>query len=153
MVVEIVCVVGYQVDVYEVKGLLGCKFLIVGKGGLNLIYFDLYDLFVLCYCECVAEVGDWFVDFDVDVLCVWVLGFGVEIYVGSLGWVFLVDCKVVLLLWGWVWWFKEQGVCLYVQYCWIGWDVNGDLCFDMVDGMYIVMVDVVVLVMGGGSWF
>lgn len=50
-VVECLCVVGLEVDLYEVKGLFGCKFLIVGKGGFNFIYFDSWLLFDSCYCE------------------------------------------------------------------------------------------------------
>ena len=98
MVVEVANVVGLQVDLFEVKGSVGCKFFIVGKGGFNLIYGELWLQFDVCYGERVVEIVCWLDIFDVDVLCVWACGLGVEIYVGSSGRVFPNDRKAVLLL-------------------------------------------------------
>ncbi|WP_313275160.1 TIGR03862 family flavoprotein [Stenotrophomonas sp.] len=152
MAAETVRAAGHQVDVYEAKGSPGRKFLIAGKGGLNLTHSDPHDLFVSRYRERAAEVGDWLADFDADALRAWALGFGVETYVGSSGRVFPVDRKAAPLLRGWVRRLKEQGVRLHVQHRWTGWDANGDLCFDTADGTHTVTADAVVLAMGGGSW-
>ncbi|TGY32578.1 TIGR03862 family flavoprotein [Stenotrophomonas maltophilia] len=152
MAAETVRATGHQVDVYEAKGSPGRKFLIAGKGGLNLTHSDPHDLFVSRYRERAAEVGDWLADFDADALRAWALGFGVETYVGSSGRVFPVDRKAAPLLRGWVRRLKEQGVRLHVQHRWTGWDANGDLCFDTADGTHTVTADAVVLAMGGGSW-
>ncbi|MGA6183134.1 TIGR03862 family flavoprotein [Stenotrophomonas sp. NPDC077421] len=152
MAAETVRAAGHQVDVYEAKGSPGRKFLIAGKGGLNLTHSDPHDLFVSRYRERAAEVGDWLADFDADALRAWALGFGVETYVGSSGRVFPVDRKAAPLLRGWVRRLKEQGVRLHVQHRWTGWDANGDLCFDTADGTHTVTTDAVVLAMGGGSW-
>lgn len=43
-------------------------------------------------------------------------------------------------------------MCLYVNYCWIGWSDDGVLCFVIDVGEVDVCVNVIVLVMGGGSW-
>lgn len=110
------CEVGIVVDLYDVMGLVGCKFLFVGKGGFNFIYGEGFEDFVGCYGEWVGEVVDWLCDFDVEVLCVWVDGLGVEIFVGSFGCVFLVDMKVVFLLCCWVCWLYVEGVCFYMYY-------------------------------------
>lgn len=152
MAAETVRAAGHQVDVYEAKGSPGRKFLIAGKGGLNLTHSDPHDLFVSRYRERAAEVGDWLADFDADALRAWALGFGVETYVGSSGRVFPVDRKAAPLLRGWVRRLKELGVRLHVQHRWTGWDANGDLCFDTADGTHTVTADAVVLAMGGGSW-
>ncbi|WP_312707157.1 TIGR03862 family flavoprotein, partial [Stenotrophomonas sp.] len=152
MAAETVRAAGHQVDVYEAKGSPGRKFLIAGKGGLNLTHSDPHDLFVSRYRERASEVGDWLADFDADALRAWALGFGVETYVGSSGRVFPVDRKAAPLLRGWVRRLKEQGVRLHVQHRWTGWDANGDLCFDTADGTHTVTTDAVVLAMGGGSW-
>lgn len=152
MAAETVRAAGHQVDVYEAKGSPGRKFLIAGKGGLNLTHSDPHDLFVSRYRERAAEVGDWLADFDADALRAWALGFGVETYVGSSGRVFPVDRKAAPLLRGWVRRLREQGVRLHVQHRWTGWDANGDLCFDTADGTHTVTADAVVLAMGGGSW-
>ncbi|WP_411850581.1 TIGR03862 family flavoprotein [Stenotrophomonas sp. LGBM10] len=152
MAAETVRAAGHQVDVYEAKGSPGRKFLIAGKGGLNLTHSDPHDLFVSRYRERAAEVGDWLADFDAEALRAWALGFGVETYVGSSGRVFPVDRKAAPLLRGWVRRLKEQGVRLHVQHRWTGWDAHGDLCFDTPDGTHTVAADAVVLAMGGGSW-
>lgn len=152
MAAETVRAAGHQVDVYEAKGSPGRKFLIAGKGGLNLTHSDPHDLFVSRYRERASEVGDWLADFDADALRAWALGFGVETYVGSSGRVFPVDRKAAPLLRGWVRRLREQGVRLHVQHRWTGWDANGDLCFDTADGTHTVTADAVVLAMGGGSW-
>jgi uncharacterized flavoprotein (TIGR03862 family) len=152
MAAETVRAAGHRVDVYEAKGSPGRKFLIAGKGGLNLTHSDPQALFVSRYRERAAEVGDWLADFDAEALRAWALGFGVETYVGSSGRVFPVDRKAAPLLRGWVRRLKEQGVRLHVQHRWTGWDTNGDLCFDTAEGTHTVAADAVVLAMGGGSW-
>lgn len=152
MAAETVRAAGHHVDVYEAKGSPGRKFLIAGKGGLNLTHSDPHDLFVSRYRERAAEVGAWLADFDGPALRAWAHGFGVDTYVGSSGRVFPVDRKAAPLLRGWVRRLKEQGVRLHVQHRWTGWQDDGALRFDTPDGEVGVHADAVVLAMGGGSW-
>lgn len=152
MAAETVRAAGHQVDVYEAKGSPGRKFLIAGKGGLNLTHSDPQALFVARYRERAAEVGDWLADFDGPALRDWARGFGVETYVGSSGRVFPVDRKAAPLLRGWVRRLKEQGVRLHVQHRWVGWDADGALRLATPEGEVRVQADAVVLAMGGGSW-
>ncbi len=152
MAAETVRAAGHHVDVYEAKGSPGRKFLIAGKGGLNLTHSDPQDLFVSRYRERAAEVGAWLADFDGPALREWARGFGVDTYVGSSGRVFPVDRKAAPLLRGWVRRLKEQGVRLHVQHRWTGWQDDGALRFDTPDGEVGAHADAVVLAMGGGSW-
>ena len=152
MAAETVRAAGHQVDVYEAKGSPGRKFLIAGKGGLNLTHSDAHDVFVARYRERASEVGAWLADFDGPALRDWALGFGVETYVGSSGRVFPVDRKAAPLLRGWVRRLKEQGVRLHVQHRWTGWADDGALRFETPEGEVTVQADAVVLAMGGGSW-
>ncbi len=152
MAAETVRAAGHQVDVYEAKGSPGRKFLIAGKGGLNLTHSDAHEVFVARYRERAAEVGAWLADFDGPALRDWALGFGVETYVGSSGRVFPVDRKAAPLLRGWVRRLKEQGVRLHVQHRWTGWADDGALRFETPEGEVTVQADAVVLAMGGGSW-
>ncbi len=152
MAAETVRAAGHQVDVYEAKGSPGRKFLIAGKGGLNLTHSDANDVFVARYRERATEVGAWLADFDGPALRDWALGFGVETYVGSSGRVFPVDRKAAPLLRGWVRRLKEQGVRLHVQHRWTGWADDGALRFETPEGEVTVQADAVVLAMGGGSW-
>jgi len=143
---------GHHDDVYEAKGSPGRKFLIAGKGGLNLTHSDAHAVFVARYRERASEVGAWLADFDGPALRDWALGFGVETYVGSSGRVFPVDRKAAPLLRGWVRRLKEQGVRLHVQHRWTGWADDGALRFETPEGEVTVQADAVVLAMGGGSW-
>jgi len=152
MAAETVRAAGHAVDVYEAKGSPGRKFLIAGKGGLNLTHSDPHDLFVSRYRERAAEVGAWLADFDGPALREWARGFGVETYVGSSGRVFPLDRKAAPLLRGWVRRLKESGVRFHVQHRWTGWDDDGALRFDTADGVARVHADAVVLATGGGSW-
>ncbi|WWW37191.1 TIGR03862 family flavoprotein [Stenotrophomonas rhizophila] len=152
MAAETVRAAGHQVDVYEAKGSPGRKFLIAGKGGLNLTHSDAHEVFVARYRERASEVGAWLADFDGPALRDWALGFGVETYVGSSGRVFPVDRKAAPLLRGWVRRLKEQGVRLHVQHRWTGWADEGALRFETPEGEVTVQADAVVLAMGGGSW-
>lgn len=152
MAAETVRAAGHQVDVYEAKGSPGRKFLIAGKGGLNLTHSDAHDVFVARYRERADEVGEWLADFDGPALRDWALGLGVATYVGSSGRVFPVDRKAAPLLRGWVRRLKEQGVRLHVQHRWTGWADDGALRLETPDGEVTVQADAVVLAMGGGSW-
>ncbi|MEL4017256.1 TIGR03862 family flavoprotein, partial [Dryocola clanedunensis] len=143
---------GHAVDLYEAKGSPGRKFLIAGKGGLNLTHSDAPDVFVSRYRERAEAVGGWLADFNAEALRAWALDFGVETYVGSSGRVFPVDRKAAPLLRGWVRRLKEQGVRFHVQHRWTGWDDAGALRFQTPDGETTVTADAVVFALGGGSW-
>ncbi|MEQ4576184.1 MAG: TIGR03862 family flavoprotein [Gammaproteobacteria bacterium] len=143
---------GLQVDLYEAKGSPGRKFLIAGKGGLNLTHSDPPGLFASRYREQAGTVGAWLRDFDAQALRDWARGLGVDTYVGSSGRVFPVDRKAAPLLRGWVRRLKEQGVRLHVQHRWLGWNDDGSLRFAHGDEDVSVRADATVLALGGGSW-
>lgn len=143
---------GLDVDLYEAKGSPGRKFLIAGKGGLNLTHSDPRPLFDSRYREQATRVGRWLDGFDAQALRDWAAGFGVETYVGSSGRVFPVDRKAAPLLRGWVRRLKEQGVRLHVNHRWLGWSDEGALRFATDNGELEVRADATVLALGGGSW-
>ena len=143
---------GLTVNLYEAKGSPGRKFLIAGKGGLNLTHSDPRPLFDSRYRERQAEVATWLDGFDADGLRRWAQGFGVETYVGSSGRVFPVDRKAAPLLRGWVRRLKDQGVRFHVQHRWLGWNPDGSLRMATADGEIAVRADATVLALGGGSW-
>lgn len=152
MAAETARAAGLDVDVYEAKGSPGRKFLIAGKGGLNLTHSDPRALFVSRYRERAGEVGRWLEDFDAEALREWARGFGVDTYVGSSGRVFPVDRKAAPLLRGWVRRLKDSGVRFHVQHRWTGWDDAGALRFDTEAGEMTAHADATVMAMGGGSW-
>jgi len=152
MAAEVACRAGVPVDVFEAKGSVGRKFLIAGKGGLNLTHSDPFDLFVSRYRERRDAVAGWLRDFDADALRDWARAQGVDTYVGSSGRVFPLDRKAAPLLRGWVRRLKEQGVRFHVQHRWLGWDEDGALRLATPEGERRVQADAAVLALGGASW-
>ena len=143
---------GLSVDLYEAKGSPGRKFLIAGKGGLNLTHSEPRPQFDGRYRERAAEVAGWLDGFDAEALRHWAQGLGVETYVGSSGRVFPLDRKAAPLLRGWVRRLKEQGVRFHVQHRWLGWNGDGSLRMQTGEGEAAVTADATVLALGGGSW-
>ncbi len=143
---------GLSVDLYEAKGSPGRKFLIAGKGGLNLTHSEPRPQFDQRYRERQADVAGWLDGFDAEALRGWARGLGVDTYVGSSGRVFPLDRKAAPLLRGWVRRLKEQGVRFHVQHRWLGWNDDGVLRMQTSDGDVAVSVDATVLALGGGSW-
>lgn len=143
---------GAEVHLFEAKGSVGRKFLIAGKGGLNLTHGEARPDFDMRYRERAGEVGRWLDAFDADALREWARGLGVETYVGSSGRVFPLDRKAAPLLRAWVRRLKEAGMHMHVQHRWQGWDEAGALRFDTPTGATTFAADALVLALGGGSW-
>jgi uncharacterized flavoprotein (TIGR03862 family) len=143
---------GLQVDLFDAKGSVGRKFLIAGKGGLNLTHSDPFELFATRYYERAGWVSDWLRDFDAGALRAWARELGVETLVGSSGRVFPADLKAAPLLRGWVRRLREQGVRFHVQHRWSGWQADGALRFAAPGGEVQHRADATVLALGGASW-
>ncbi len=143
---------GAEVHLFEAKGSVGRKFLIAGKGGLNLTHGEARPDFDMRYRERAGKIGRWLDAFDADALRGWARGLGVETYVGSSGRVFPLDRKAAPLLRAWVRRLKESGVQMHVQHRWQGWAEAGALRFDTPNGATTFAADALVLALGGGSW-
>ncbi|MCL1633424.1 TIGR03862 family flavoprotein [Luteimonas sp. SX5] len=152
MAAETALAAGTEVDLYEAKGSVGRKFLIAGKGGLNLTHSEPMPGFARRYRERETDVARWLRDFDAQALRDWARGLGVETFVGTSGRVFPLDLKAAPLLRGWVRRLRDQGVRFHVHHRWLGWNDDGSLRFATPDGERSVAADAVVLALGGGSW-
>lgn len=152
MAAEIARAAGVDVDLFEAKGSVGRKFLIAGKGGLNLTHGEPRPAFDSRYGNRAREVGAWLDDFDGEALREWARGFGIDTYIGTSGRVFPTDRKAAPLLRGWVRRLREDGVRFHVQHRWLGWRDDGTLRFATPDGEIAVHADATVLALGGGSW-
>jgi uncharacterized flavoprotein (TIGR03862 family) len=152
MAAETTRAAGVEVDLYEAKGSVGRKFLIAGKGGLNLTHSEPRPDFDARYGARRKEVGEWLDDFDADALRRWAGTFGIETYIGSSGRVFPLDRKAAPLLRGWVRRLRDNGVRFHVHHRWLGWSDAGALRFQTPDGERLARADATVLALGGGSW-
>lgn len=152
MAAEVARHAGLDVDLFEAKGSVGRKFLIAGKGGLNLTHAEPRPGFDARYAQRQQAVAAWLDDFDAEALRAWARGLGIETYVGTSDRVFPIDRKAAPLLRGWVRRLRDAGVRFHVHHRWQGWNEEGALRFATPDGDALVKADAVVLALGGGSW-
>lgn len=152
MAAEVARVAGLEVDLFDAKASVGRKFLIAGKGGLNLTHGEAPPAFQSRFGARSGEVAAWLARFDAEALREWARGLGVETFVGSSGRVFPVDLKAAPLLRGWVRRLREQGVRFHTSHRWLGLDADGALRFETAGGERRFRARACVLALGGGSW-
>ena len=99
---EVLRAAGVEVDLFEARGSVGRKFLIAGKGGLNLTHSEPFDAFVARYGARRAAVAGWLRDFGPQATRDWAAGLGIETFVGSSGRVFPTEMKAAPLLRAWL---------------------------------------------------
>jgi len=143
---------GVEVDLFEAKPSVGRKFLIAGRGGLNLTHGEARPAFDRRYSRGGERATDWLDDFDGSALRAWAHELGIETFVGSSGRVFPSDLKSAPLLRAWVARLKTQGVRLHMRHRWSGFDADGRIVFETPQGPRRLEAGAVVLALGGGSW-
>lgn len=152
MAAEVLSASGLRVEVYDSMPSLGRKFLMAGKGGLNLTHSELFDKFITRYGSRRDRIEPMLRRFGPDDVRVWARGLGVETFVGTSGRVFPVGMKASPLLRAWLKRLDDAGVKFHLRHRWIGWDEDRSLRFETPDGIKSVKADAVVLALGGGSW-
>ncbi|MBP8117488.1 MAG: TIGR03862 family flavoprotein, partial [Nitrospira sp.] len=143
---------GAHVDLYDAMASVGRKFLLAGKGGLNLTHSDPPEVFLSRYGEQAAKVAPWLNAFGPDALRAWTKELGVETFVGSSGRIFPADMKAAPLLRAWLRRLRQAGLTIHVRHRWCGWDEQKALRFETPQGTQSVEADAVILALGGGSW-
>jgi uncharacterized flavoprotein (TIGR03862 family) len=143
---------GACVDVYDAMPSVGRKFLLAGKGGLNLTHSEPAEKFLARYGARRPEIQPLLTGFGPDALREWARGLGVETFVGTSGRIFPSDLKSAPLLRGWLRRLRQGGVTIHVRHRWSGWDENGALRFATPQGNRLVSADAVILALGGASW-
>ncbi len=143
---------GVRVDLYDAMPSVGRKFLLAGKGGLNLTHAEPREPFLSRYGERRARIEPLLDAFGPGALREWARGLGVDTFVGSSGRVFPVGEKAAPLLRAWLHRLREAGVRFHVRHRWRGWDAEGALRFETPQGERVVRADATVLALGGGSW-
>ncbi|MDT8998588.1 TIGR03862 family flavoprotein [Paucibacter sp. APW11] len=143
---------GLQVDVYDAMPSVGRKFLLAGKGGLNLTHSEPEEQFNSRFAERCEQVSAWLRHLDGPGLRRWAEGLGVETFVGSSGRVFPVSMKAAPLLRAWLSRLRESGVRFHMRHHWLGWNEARELRFAHGGEEITVAADVLVLALGGASW-
>ncbi|MEO7954506.1 MAG: TIGR03862 family flavoprotein, partial [Polaromonas sp.] len=141
-----------SVRLYDAMPSVGRKFLLAGRGGLNLTHSEPSEVFMLRYGEHSAPVQLLIAAFGPAQVRAWADALGVETFVGSSGLVFPKDMKAAPLLRAWLHRLREAGVQFSMRHRWLGWADDGALKFSTPAGDVLAQADAVVLALGGGSW-
>ena len=154
MAAEILSSVGpaLSVQVFDAMPSVGRKFLLAGKGGLNLTHSEPPATFNARYGDRTAALEPLLAELGGAEMRQWAEGLGVDTFVGSSGRVFPKDMKAAPLLRSWLHRLRASGVQFSMRHRWLGWADSGALRFSTPSGEQTVQVDAVVLALGGGSW-
>ena len=163
MAADVLSSAGVQVHLYDAMPSIGRKFLLAGKGGLNLTHSEPVDIFASRYGARRQQIESLLQSFDGTQVREWAKTLGVDTFVGTSGRVFPSDMKAAPLLRAWLHRLRHPangvGVQFHMRHRWSGWqaDISGNvaptqLTFDTPQGPVQVQADAVVLALGGGSW-
>ena len=142
---------GAHVALFDAMPSVGRKFLLAGRGGMNITHAEGYQSFVTRYGRQSHRLRPALDQFGPQQVRDWVHGLGVDTFVGSSNRVFPADMKAAPLLRAWLHRLRESGVQFHMRHRWTGWQ-DGQLAFDTPDGRRLLAFDAVILALGGGSW-
>jgi len=143
---------GAKIDIFDAMPSVGRKFLLAGKGGLNLTHAEPLEPFLARFGACRDRIAPLLADFGPEALRAWARALGVQTFTGSSGRVFPTGMKAAPLLRAWLHRLRAAGVTIHVRHRWSGWGGDGALRFSTPRGERALHADAVVLALGGGSW-
>ena len=173
---------GHTVQVFEAKPSAGRKFLMAGRGGLNITHSEPSERFNTRYGARAPELGAMLARLDANALREWVQSLGIDTFVGSSGRVFPAEMKAAPLLRAWMQRLRKQNVQFLMRHRWLGFELDHrseeqgaeasrpasrpsekqgsealtgakqTLRFESPKGEVTVTPDATILALGGGSW-
>ena len=152
MAAEVLAQAGQGVTVYDAMPSAGRKFLMAGRGGLNLTHSEALPAFLTRYGLAMGHLKPAIEALPPDNLREWSEALGQPTSVGSSGRVFPQAFKASPLLRAWLRRLDSKGVRFAMRHRWVGWDESGRLLFQTPDGQRTVEARTTVLALGGASW-
>lgn len=152
MAAEVLSAGGAQVELYDAMPSIGRKFLLAGRGGLNLTHAEPAALFMQRYGGRNPQLRASLGQFGADAVRSWAAGLGIETFVGTSSRVFPLEKKAAPLLRAWQKRLRDFGVGFHMRHRWTGWDDAATLAFATPAGAIKCRPDAVVLALGGASW-
>jgi uncharacterized flavoprotein (TIGR03862 family) len=145
---------GVQVDVYDAMPSVGRKFLLAGKGGMNITHAEPLDAFLGRYGARRDRIAPLLDRFGPDALRAWIHALGIDTFVGSSGRVFPADMKAAPLLRAWLQRLRAAGVRFHMRHRWLGWSgaAPTGLRLATPGGERAIVPDATILALGGASW-
>ncbi len=151
MAADVLSTAGVSVELYEAKLSVGRKFLIAGKGGMNITHGEPFEQFISRY-----DKPNWLKPiiegFNPDTIRSWMESLGISSFVGTSGRVFPTDMKAAPLLRKWLSRLKAQGVKVHCGHYWQGFTDEGESHFTTKNGEKNVSCDTTLLALGGASY-
>lgn len=157
MAADVLSQAGVAVHLFDAMPSVGRKFLLAGKGGLNLTHTEASDVFRARYGERQTQVGSWLDQMDAQAVRDWAKGLGVDTFVGTSGRVFPQEMKAAPLLRAWLQRLRHPvsgvPVQFHMRHRWQGW-AGDHLVFQPTGhvGVTRVHARATLLALGGASW-
>jgi len=159
MAAEVLARHGRRVDLFDAMPSVGRKFLLAGKGGLNLTHSEAFEVFVERYGSARPWLEPMLRQFGAVQLRAWAGELGIETFVGSSGRVFPREMKAAPLLRRWLQRLRGLGVRVHTRHRFSGLEPASGVArrppvlrFDTPDGPCFVASEAVLLALGGASW-
>lgn len=151
---EVASAAGISVDLFDAKPSVGRKFLVAGKGGLNLTHGEPLETFLTRY---TGPSGFWretITSFTPSHLREWAAELGVETFQATSGRVYPKALKAAPLLRRWIARLKDNGVRFHMNHRLARWERQSpDRRFDLhFSNNPIHPTDAILLALGGASW-
>lgn len=157
MAAEVLSRAGVSVHLFDAMPSVGRKFLLAGKGGLNLTHSEPSDIFRTRFGDRQLHVGSWLDAMDAQAVREWAHGLGIKTFVGSSGRVFPEEMKAAPLLRAWLHRLRHpqlgEPVQFHMRHRWQGW-AGPHLVFEPTGakGVRRVQAKATLLALGGASW-
>lgn len=152
MAAEVLVAAGASVTLYERMPSVARKFLLAGRGGLNLTFSEPLESFLARYGAAAPHLRAAIEAFPPEALRAWSDGLGQPTFVGSSGRVFPKAFKASPLLRAWLRRLDQSGVRFALRHRWTGWSADGELLFETTQGQVSFAPDATVIALGGASW-
>ncbi|KAB2942328.1 MAG: TIGR03862 family flavoprotein [Hyphomicrobium sp.] len=152
MAAEVLAAGGAAVTVYDRMPSLARKFLLAGRGGLNLTHSEDFAHFLARYGAAQEHLRPALEALPPAAVRAWCEELGQPTFIGSSGRVFPVAMKASPLLRAWLARLIGAGIVFRNRHRWLGWDAAGCLRFETPTGTRATGADAVVLALGGASW-
>jgi uncharacterized flavoprotein (TIGR03862 family) len=158
MAAEVLSRAGVRVDLFDAMPSVGRKFLLAGKGGMNLTHAEPLDAFIGRYGARADALRPLLQGFGPQQVREWAAGLGIDTFVGSSSRVFPTDMKAAPLLRAWLQRLRHpapggEPVRFHMRHRWLGWGADGEtLHFQAPGGGRLVKARTTVLALGGASW-
>ncbi|MFO1241951.1 MAG: TIGR03862 family flavoprotein [Rickettsiales bacterium] len=149
---EVLATAGHRVMLFDRMPSLGRKFLMAGRGGLNLTHSESLETFLTRYGAATEWLEPSIRAFPPEALKAWCEGLGEETFIGTSGRVFPKSMKAAPLLRAWLRRLEQLGVIYEAQHTWRGWDVSALKFANTKQEHVFVTPDATLLALGGASW-